>query len=231
MTAAVALFAKAPTPGAVKTRLSPPLSPEDAALVARACIRETVTRFGAIPAMPVTLFYDGPLDDALVPWARTRGVPTQPQTSGDLTTRLKEALGSLFAGGAARAIAIGSDSPTLPVERLREAADALRTHDAVIGPAEDGGYYLIGFARPDFRLLEDIPWSTPDVTRTTLERAAAIGARAAVLERWYDIDDVASLRRALADAPPEGEFRQALRRIEERLGDGGSMLGGYAAPL
>jgi len=215
--AAVALFAKAPVAGRVKTRLTPPLTPEEAAAVARASLMAPVASVAGRSTLPLTLFLDGSPDDPLAEWVASRGVEVRAQSSGDLGERLRAAFTVLFEAGAARVIAIGSDSPTLPFERLFAANAALRAHDAVIGPAEDGGYYLLGLARPEWRLLEGIPWSSDAVARVTIERAAAIGAMIATLDPWYDIDDAASLRRALSDSRPEAPFRQALRSIEAKL--------------
>jgi rSAM/selenodomain-associated transferase 1 len=215
--AAVALFAKAPVAGRVKTRLTPPLTPEEAALVARACLEATIASVANDPALPVTLFLDGALDAALERFVRSRGVAIRPQGAGDLGERLRAAFGALFAAGAPGVIAIGSDSPTLPAGRIREAATALTKHDAALGPAEDGGYYLLGLARPEWRLLEGIPWSSDAVARVTLERASAIGASVRLLGPWYDVDDLATLRRAMADAAPGDAFLGSLRDIGAKL--------------
>ena len=215
--ASIALFAKAPEAGRAKTRLAPPLTPEEAAAVARASLVATIAALAGRPALPLTLFLEGTLDEPLASWVASRGVEVRAQAEGDLGVRLRAAFASLFESGAARAIAVGSDSPTLPFARLFAANAALRAHDAVLGPAEDGGYYLLGLSRPEWRLLEGIPWSSDAVARVTLERAASIGATMATLEPWYDVDDVETLRRALSDSPPEGLFRQALRSIEEKL--------------
>lgn len=211
-TAAVALFAKAPVPGQVKTRLSPPLTPEEAAEVARACLHDTLERFSRSRDVAMTLFLEGEPDDALRALAARHAVAIRPQASGSLGARLRAALGVLLGEGHACAIAIGSDSPTLPPARIAAAIGALRAHDAVLGPTEDGGYYLIGVSRPAWALLEEIPWSTSEVARTTRERAASAGISLAELEAWYDVDDAETLRRALADSDP----RSALGRWGSR---------------
>lgn len=211
-TAAVALFAKAPVPGQVKTRLSPPLTPEEAAEVARACLHDTLERFSRSRDVAMTLFLEGEPDDALRALAARHAVPIRPQASGSLGARLRAALGALLGEGHACAIAIGSDSPTLPPARIAAAIGALRAHDAVLGPTEDGGYYLIGVSRPAWALLEEIPWSTSEVARVTRERAAQAAISLAELEAWYDVDDAETLRRALADSDP----RSALGRWGSR---------------
>ncbi len=97
--------------------------------------------------------------------------------------------------GYAGAILVNSDSPTLPAAILRQAVDAVRSGDnVVLGPAVDGGYTLIGLSRPHARLFEDIPWSTPDVYRLTLDRAREIGLPVVAVPAWYDVDDAASFQ-------------------------------------
>src|SRR5262249_31849163 len=100
------------------------------------------------------------------------------------------------------AIAIGSDSPTLDPARIREAMSALAANDVVLGPAEDGGDYLIGVRAPEAadRLLRGIPWSASGAARAPLERARELGLPVHLLPAWYDIDDPPSLRRAIEDA-------------------------------
>lgn len=200
MSAAIAILAKAPVPGRVKTRLVPPLTPEEAAGVARACLDATLRRF--VPAIdaPFTLFLDGEADGALAALAASLGVPIVPQGEGDLGVRLRAAFRSLRDGGATTTVAIGSDSPTLDPARIVEAIAALDTRDVVIGPTEDGGYYLIGVRGDRDGIFEDIPWSTGGVFGVTLERARAHGLVTHRLAPWYDVDDPTTLTRAIAEA-------------------------------
>jgi len=151
--AGVALFAKAPLAGRVKTRLSPTLSPEEAAEVAGACLADTLERLTRRRDLTLTLFLDGEADEALLGLATRLGVPIRPQAEGSLGARLRVALGGLLEAGHVGVIAVGSDSPTLPPTRVAAAAAALRAHDAVLGPTEDGGYYLIGVSRPAWALF------------------------------------------------------------------------------
>jgi uncharacterized protein len=196
---AVAIFAKAPVPGLVKTRLVPPLSFEEAAAVARACLETTLRRFASVVDAPVTLFLDGDADDALRALAGSLGVRIAPQLGANLGARLEAAFRSLREAGATQTVAIGSDSPTLDPAWIVRAIASLDTHDAAIGPTEDGGYYLIGVRGIIPELFRGIPWSTDSVARTTFERASALGLSVHILPVWYDVDDVATLRRALAD--------------------------------
>ena len=221
--AGVALFAKAPLAGRVKTRLSPTLSPEEAAEVAGACLADTLERLTRRRDLTLTLFLDGEADEALLGLATRLGVPIRPQAEGSLGARLRVALGGLLEAGHVGVIAVGSDSPTLPPTRVAAAAAALRAHDAVLGPTEDGGYYLIGVSRPAWALFEGIPWGTSGVARATRDRAAEAGISLAELEPWYDVDDADTLRRAIADS----DLQSALGRWGSRRGSG--MVRGRAA--
>lgn len=199
MTAAVAILARAPRPGLAKTRLTPPLTAEAAARVARACLVETLHRFPRASAVPFTLFLDGELDDALLDLARAAGVAIAPQADGDLGARLVAAFRSLRARGAEAVVAMGADSPTLDPGRIGEAITALEQCDLVLGPAEDGGYYLIGVRGDRDGLFEGIPWSTPRTLDATLARAGSLGLTTRLLAPHYDIDDAATLARAEAE--------------------------------
>jgi rSAM/selenodomain-associated transferase 1 len=202
--AAVAIFAKAPVPGRVKTRLTPPLTPDEAARVARASLLATLRRF--VPAAEATfaLFLEGTADHTIRALAAGLGVGIFPQSEGDLGSRLRAAFGFLRMRGADVTVALGSDSPTLDPLRLSEAIEALQRHDLVIGPAEDGGYYLIGMRGDHGAVFEGIPWSTPEVTPSTLDRAERLELSTCVLPEWYDVDDPATLLRAVEDSKEMG---------------------------
>ncbi|HEY6221307.1 MAG TPA: TIGR04282 family arsenosugar biosynthesis glycosyltransferase, partial [Candidatus Eisenbacteria bacterium] len=144
MSTAIAILAKAPTPGRVKTRLVPPLTPGEAAAVARSCLEATLRRFAPVLEAPLTLFLDGEADGALRALAGSLGVGIAPQVGADLGARLEAAFGSMRQGGAGKTVALGSDSPTINPAWIARAIASLDTHDVVIGPTEDGGYYLIG---------------------------------------------------------------------------------------
>jgi rSAM/selenodomain-associated transferase 1 len=193
--AAVALFAKAPVAGRVKTRLVPPLTPEEAARVARALLVATLETLVATLPVRWVLFLDGTADEELRALVTARGLTLRPQGEGDLGARLGAAFRALRAEGAARVIAVGADGPTLPPRLLGEAIDALLECDLVLGPTEDGGYYLVGTATSGDEIFRDIPWSTGSVLSTTLARAAESGRSVRLLPAWYDVDSVEDLRR------------------------------------
>jgi len=213
MSTAIAIFAKAPVAGRVKTRLVPPLSPEEAAGVARACLGATLRRVAPAVDAPITLFLDGDADGALRALAVSLRVGIVPQAGADLGARLEAAFRSLREGGAGKTLALGSDSPTINPEWIERAVASLDAHDVVIGPTEDGGYYLIGMRGEAPELFSDIPWSTDGVARATLARASKLGLAVDLLPTWYDVDNIPTLRRALADGAEQ--FPDSIHRLVE----------------
>ena len=138
--AALALFAKAPLAGRVKTRLVPPLTHEDAARVARASLEDTARFIVPEVAAPWTLFLDGEADAPMRRLAEETGLTILPQEGPELGSRLKAAFRMLRTRGASRVLAIGSDSPTLDPIRIQEAIESLAVCDVALGTSEDGGY-------------------------------------------------------------------------------------------
>ena len=209
------IFTRAPVPGLAKTRLCPPLSPTQAAAVHEASLRDVV-------AMTLRSTADTELRYAESPAAADffdRDFPhlrAAPQSGGDLGRRMASALDDAFGRGADRVLILGSDAPTLPDRALAEAVD--RRGTVSLGPADDGGYYLVGLdrsmwprARPMFR---GIPWSTRAVLAVTRERLTRIGLRVELLRRWYDIDRIEDLRTAADHAAPGSHLADLLRRDE-----------------
>jgi rSAM/selenodomain-associated transferase 1 len=147
---------------------------------------------------------------ALVP----AGCRLVPQETGDLGARMRGLLEALLAEGHRGAVAIGADSPTLPMTHVQEAADVLRADAAevVLGPAEDGGYYLVGIAVPAPSLFADIAWSTERVLGQTRERAAARGLRVHLLRPWYDVDTADDLRRLRVELASRADGPRRTRR-------------------
>lgn len=139
-----------------------------------------------------------------------------PQRQGDLGVRLRSTCADLFGRGAAAVVVFGSDSPTLPPERLQEACARLRGRaEVVIGPSEDGGYYLIGLSRPLPALYEGIPWGSSRVLEVTLRAVERAGACAELLPTWYDIDRPRDLVRARREL--RGSVRPAAGRTAALL--------------
>jgi len=193
-------MAKAPRVGAAKTRLVPPLSAEQAAGLSACFIRDATENIAAAAqqaAIEGYIAYSPPDAAAEFGPLLAQGTHLLPSRRGGLGASLCDAAEDLLAAGYGSVCLVNSDSPTLPTTVLIDAARALsRPNDRIIlGPAEDGGYYLIGLKRAHAQLFEDIAWSTPLVFAQTVERAREIGLEPLVLPMWYDVDDVESLRR------------------------------------
>ncbi|MDO9412634.1 MAG: TIGR04282 family arsenosugar biosynthesis glycosyltransferase [Pseudolabrys sp.] len=193
---AVAIICKTPAPGKSKTRLSPPLRPEECAAISSCFIRDlskTIHELAAdgdvVGGAVYTPFGTEPALRKLLP----DGFHLTLQGEGDLGARLLKGTADLIEAGFAGAILVNSDSPTLPKAVLSAAVDAVRAGDnVVLSPALDGGYTLIGLSQTYPRLFDDIPWSTPEVYALTLQRAREIGLAVANVPGWYDVDDAAS---------------------------------------
>ena len=192
---AVGIFCKTPAPGQSKTRLSPPLRPEECAALSACFIRDLSATIGELAkeggAVGYAVYTPAGSEAAL----RTLLPPDfrlQLQCEGDFGMRLMFSMRS-FLKHYAGAILVNSDSPTLPISILREAVEATRRGGVVLSPAYDGGYTLIGLSQMHERLFDDIPWSTSQVHAKTVERAAEIGVPVTNVPGWYDVDDAASL--------------------------------------
>jgi rSAM/selenodomain-associated transferase 1 len=200
----VAVFAKAPRAGEVKTRLIPALGAEGAATLHSRLLRHTVDMVIESGLQPRELWCSPDTSDStLQQYAARAGAKLQPQSSGDLGQRMEWAFASLLERSR-RAILIGCDCPCLGAQDLRAAAAALEVDDAVFVPAEDGGYCLIGLRRFDASLFRDIVWSGPDVMQSTRTRVAALGWRGHELSLRWDVDrpeDVERLRQHPRLAP------------------------------
>jgi hypothetical protein len=182
------LFAKQPVAGECKTRLAPGIGNEAAAELAAAFVRDTSARFGRVgsarclayapPTTAARSFFEGSGNGQYELW---------PQPEGDLGVRLT----AFFHEGLARferVVVIGADSPTLPVTYVEEAFESLRERDCVLGPAADGGFYLVGLRRLHPDLFSGVEWSTPRVLEQIVERLRAAGFSLSLLPVWYDVD-------------------------------------------
>lgn len=203
---AVAVMAKVPGTAVVKSRLHTVLSPEQASALYRCFLLDRLEGLRTIGDVDHVVAFTPPEcgDEiaALVP----AGYRCVPQRGRDLGERLAGVLATLLAEGHAGAIAIDSDSPTLPMAYVATAAEILghAAADVVIGPAEDGGYYLIGLRAPQPRLFDHVPWSTSGVLPTTLARVKELGLRSHLLPPWFDIDTEADLARLRVEMEADG---------------------------
>lgn len=186
----ILIFAKAPTPGQVKTRLIPALGESGAAELQRQLIERTLHTAVAAALGTLELWCaPGPEDPFFADCAKRHGAGLRAQGAGDLGTRMARALESSLAAGSP-GLLIGCDCPALTPAYLRDAAAALDGgNDAVFGPAEDGGYVLIGLARtPPTELFEDIAWGTATVMQETRARLARANWRWRELALLWDVD-------------------------------------------
>ncbi len=191
---------KAPRAGQVKTRLTPPLTPEEAAALNVCFLRDTTTAISHAAltggARGIAVYTPVGAESAyagILP-AEFQLVPQRGEAFGE---RLVSAMEDLFRLGFESVCLIDSDSPTVPQDAFTEAATILAQPDdtVVLGPSEDGGYYLIGLKKLHRALFEDIAWSTERVLEQTLERARKMKLTVHLLPTWYDVDDRGTLQR------------------------------------
>ena len=187
------VVAKAPRPGVTKTRLCPPLSPDQAAQLASAFLLDTVATVNLAGVSARIVCREA---SEQRPLGRLVGllVPVSVQSGNGLGDALEGAFREGLADGASAVAVLGADSPTLPGLLLGEAFAALaHGFDVVLGPAEDGGYYLLAARAVHPWLFRDMGWSTDRVASETLRRCRTLGLRTHILPAWYDVDDAASL--------------------------------------
>jgi len=208
----ICIFFKSPIPGSVKTRLIPAVGAEGAARLAEAFLLDTWAAVHQLPWAKAIVATTGSMANSMKFPADAQ---LWSQGEGDLGERLERVLGRALLGSHF-AIALGADSPGLPARLLEQARAALDSSDAVLGPCEDGGFYLIGLRRCPPGLLVGIPWSQPETHVRTLSRLRQAGFKVHILEPWFDVDrpeDLATLRRMIVDgdvAAPE-----TARRLQE----------------
>ena len=208
----LAVMAKAPRPGLVKTRLCPPLSPDEAAELAGAFLLDAVDQVRSVAAARPAMAY-APLDARAYFHALAPDFALVAQRGDDLGARLSHAFEDFLTDGAPGAIVIGSDVPTLPSAVLEAALERLASADLVLGPSEDGGYYLIGVREPRAALFTDMVWSTEDVFEETMRRAGALGLDVGLLPAWFDVDTAADLERLEAALAAPGSGARHTRRF------------------
>jgi rSAM/selenodomain-associated transferase 1 len=209
---AIAVMAKAPQPGRSKTRLTPRLSPDQAAGLSAAFLRDITENISAAarieridgfiayaPAGTEALF-DGHLafGTGLI---LADGTPSMPDDVEGFGRCLLQAIDTLLRQGYSAAVVLNSDSPTLPTEYLVRTAALLAAPGdrAILGPAEDGGYYLLGLKKTHAHMFADITWSSEHVAAQTRARAAEIGLELVELPAWYDVDDAEALDRLIVE--------------------------------
>lgn len=196
---ALIIFAKAPVPGQVKTRLQTHLSAEECAELHASFIIDAIRIAHRVPDSDIFIScHPGVENPFFQKVARDHKVRLTPQNGNDLGERMANGIRDALSTGYKKVVIIGSDSPDLPPEYIQEAFKRLETSEMVIGPATDGGYYLIGGIK-ELPVFEGIPWSSDKVFEMTLKKAGGHGLIFSVLNEWYDIDTWEDLQRFKAN--------------------------------
>lgn len=202
---ALALFAKAPRAGHVKTRLAGTLGEHLAAEFHRQCVLSAWRRIAHLPAIEVYLYCDSGWAEFEALAGRRR---FRRQRGRDLGERMRLCLGELLDAGYDRALIVGSDAPTLPFRQVREALAALDWSEAVVGPCADGGFTLVGASRTAHAMFRDVPWSSPDTRQASMRAMRAAGLDVVeVPTEAYDVDTPEDLERLARDPALEPGLR------------------------
>ncbi|MFG6193411.1 TIGR04282 family arsenosugar biosynthesis glycosyltransferase [Nonomuraea sp. JJY05] len=205
--AQIMIIAKEPVAGRVKTRLTPPFSPDQAACLAEAALRDSLLAVSATPASQRVLALDGLPGSWLPP-----GFVVIPQRGSGLDERLAAAFSDAYRLQPEPVVLIGMDTPQVTPALLNEAAQALESHDAVFGPAADGGFWLLGLREPDASLLLSVPMSHPETGKLQLDRLDRAGLSVCLLPELTDVDTPADAVEVAAQAP-DSRFAAVLRRV------------------
>ena len=212
---------KAPIAGAVKTRLQPYLSAEEAADLARALLRDQLHHLRAMESADLYVAFTPPQEEALV--RRLAPAPFQcfPQSEGDLGVRMDNIFSVLFAKEYENVVLIGADLPPVPLDYFAQAYDHLDGPQprVVLGPSRDGGYYLVGLNCPMPAMFENMTWSHDQVFTQTVARLADRGIETSQLPSWFDVDtpdDLQTLMKQLDD--PDNNSMKNTRKLLRHLG-------------
>jgi len=211
---ALILFLKYPEPGKVKTRLGAELGFELAAKLYELFIKQTFELAQNCSAQQIFVAYE-PIDrkDEFAEFVPKK-FAIFPQEGKNLGERMLNAFKDAFARGYKNVAILGSDSPTLPLENIDDAFEKLSKSDLVLGPAEDGGYYLIGLNKAHCGLFENIEWSSDSVLQLTIESAKKLQLSYELLPSWYDVDNKETLIRAAKDEK-NGMIKSLIERHSE----------------
>jgi uncharacterized protein len=193
---ALAVMAKAPIPGTVKTRLAPFLSIEEAAQLSRALLVDQLEHLRAISTADFYLVFSPSDARKMMRQLAPLSFELLPQTEGDLGARMKHAFATLFAKGYERIILIGGDLPPVPLAYFDEAFEFLNGPErrVVLGPSRDGGYYLVGLNLRLPEIFEAMTWSHNQVLSQTLAKIVSHGVEHHLLPSWHDVDTLEDLR-------------------------------------
>jgi rSAM/selenodomain-associated transferase 1 len=205
---AIAIMAKAPFPNKVKTRLTPPLAPPEASRLYHSFLLDKIEQVMSIEEGRPFLAYTPVSSESFFRSITPPGFSLINQEGKDLGERLAKVSQELFAQGAVKVLLLDSDTPNLPIDHIREGLLRLEKTDVVLGPCEDGGYYLIGMRKFIPGIFRGIPWSTALVTELTLKKVRELGLTISMLPGWYDVDTEKDLKRLVREieSPPSNCF-------------------------
>ena len=215
------LFGRYPVPGRTKTRLIPLLGALGAAELQRELTEQALSKLSGAGLAPVDFVYSGGTAEQVNLWMANRRVSLSPQSEGDLGDRMQCALEAALARGARQAILVGTDVPEMNAEHIARAFDALADTDLVLGPSNDGGYWLIGCRRP-VALFDGIDWGSEQVLAQTMASAERLGLSVALLPPLNDVDTPEDLR---AWQPTRDWHRPYLSVIIPTLNEAGRIGG------
>lgn len=206
------IFIKEPVPGRVKTRLAAEIGADAACHVYRQCVERTLERLTELRDDITLCVEPAEASGRIQAWLGSAW-PVQPQRGATLGERLADATDRTFTEGVQRVVVIGTDSPWLDDTLVEKAFSAMERADLVLGPAVDGGYYLVGLAKPAPGLFRGIPWSTSRVLDQMLANARTLGRAVSLLPEGYDIDRLADLQRWMREDPRHDITVQTRRRM------------------
>jgi rSAM/selenodomain-associated transferase 1 len=215
---ALLVMAKRPFPGQTKTRMTPALSPKEAADLYACFLQDVLATVRKVPQITPFIAYAPANEEAEVYFSHLApDFGRIPQLGSDLGARLDGVLTHCLNIGYTQVVAINSDSPSLPAAYLAEAFTQLNDPavDVVLGPCEDGGYYAIGWKRPFPRLVRNVQMSTNHVLQDTLAIAQEENLHVALLPTWYDVDELAELHRLQRDLRQDSAIAPHTRRFFE----------------
>jgi hypothetical protein len=225
---ALAVMAKAPVPGEVKTRLTPPLTLEQAAELYRALLSDQLEHLTALEAAELYVAFTPSEAEPLIASIVPADYRCFAQRGGDLGERMNEVFGELWRRGHRSLIVIGSDLPPVPLDTFQQAfaqlsADGKRV---VLGPSRDGGYYLAGMNQPVPEIFSGMTWSNERVLKTTTDRLTQLGIDFGLLPEWFDVDTVEDLDRlrAISDLSVRDSMQRTLACLQ-RIGSIGCSSG------
>jgi rSAM/selenodomain-associated transferase 1 len=202
---AIVIMAREPQPNKVKTRLTPPINPQTASKIYHGFLLDRIEQIGGISDVHHYVAYTPKSAVQFFRNITPDSFTLLPQEGKDLGERLSNISYVLFEKGYEKIIIMDSDSPNLPTNHIFTAMKNLDNADMVLGPCEDGGYYLVGLSLHVPEIFMDIPWSTSEVTEITKERAKASCKNITMLEKWYDVDTKEDLLRLKNDLEKQPE--------------------------